>query len=246
MTPKLTGHAEIDRQHAILEDLIEQFRRICRNDKPSPGTCNPCALRDRKACADDLADLADELLTFLVGHFTYEERLMDLLPAIPSCADHIAGHKNAHADISERLARVAARIPDEEPIEIGIQLHRIIRDWMGRHTSQFDLPLTDQMESAEIEFDSALVAILDEQVFLHRPAKRGRARRAEIAARVESLTPRQQEVCRLVASGMANKDIASRLGTTVNTIKTHRAEIFRKMEVASVLDLVRALDALRT
>ena len=67
----------------------------------------------------------------------------------------------------------------------------------------------------------------------------------DIRARFEHLTPRQREVCTLMATGLLNKQIADRLGTSVNTVKTHRAEIFRRLGLRSMVDLVRLMDLLR-
>lgn len=63
-----------------------------------------------------------------------------------------------------------------------------------------------------------------------------------LKARFESLSPRQREVCRLMVKGMMSKQIADQLGTSINTIKTHRNEIFRKLETHSLLDLVRKIE----
>jgi NarL family two-component system response regulator LiaR len=48
----------------------------------------------------------------------------------------------------------------------------------------------------------------------------------------ESLTPREQEVLRLVVEGFANKQIARRLAITEKTVKTHVSSILQKLGVA--------------
>ena len=60
--------------------------------------------------------------------------------------------------------------------------------------------------------------------------------------RLGRLTPREREVCTLVATGMLNKQIAYALGTSEKTVKVHRGRVMAKLEVASVADLVRMLD----
>ena len=67
----------------------------------------------------------------------------------------------------------------------------------------------------------------------------------DIRIRFDLLTPRQREICVLIATGLMNKQIADRLGTSVNTVKTHRAEIFRRLGLRSMVDLVRLMDLLR-
>jgi FixJ family two-component response regulator len=56
--------------------------------------------------------------------------------------------------------------------------------------------------------------------------------------RFERLTPREQEVMRLVASGLPNKRAAAELGIGEKTVKVHRARVMEKMEVESLAQLV--------
>jgi FixJ family two-component response regulator len=61
----------------------------------------------------------------------------------------------------------------------------------------------------------------------------------DIRRRLDTLTPRELEVLRLVIIGMLNKQIAHQLGTVEKTIKVHRARVMEKMEVQSLAELVR-------
>ena len=62
--------------------------------------------------------------------------------------------------------------------------------------------------------------------------------------RAARLTPREREVCALVASGRLNKQIAAVLGTSAKTVKVHRARVMTKLEVGSLPELVRVADRL--
>jgi len=55
---------------------------------------------------------------------------------------------------------------------------------------------------------------------------------------VERLTPRQREVLQLVVEGHPTKLIAQRLGISVKTVETHRAEIMDRLEVSNLASLV--------
>ena len=46
-----------------------------------------------------------------------------------------------------------------------------------------------------------------------------------------NLSKRELEVLQLMANGLSNQEIAERLFVSLNTIKTHSAQIFEKMEV---------------
>jgi DNA-binding NarL/FixJ family response regulator len=53
------------------------------------------------------------------------------------------------------------------------------------------------------------------------------------------LTAREREIVRLVAEGNSSKAIAIMLGISMKTVDTHRAAAMRKINVRSVVDLVR-------
>ena len=72
-----------------------------------------------------------------------------------------------------------------------------------------------------------------------------RAARRELAAlwhAFDLLTPREAEVCALVASGRRNKQVAALIGTTEKTVKVHRARVMHKLGLESLADLVRLVD----
>ena len=60
--------------------------------------------------------------------------------------------------------------------------------------------------------------------------------RGDQAARsgIDLLTRREREVMRLVAQGLATKEIAARLEISARTVEAHRANLMRKLEVRSV------------
>lgn len=58
------------------------------------------------------------------------------------------------------------------------------------------------------------------------------------------LTPREAEVCALVAAGLPNKNVAARIGTTEKTVKVHRGRVMHKFGVPSLAALIRLIDRL--
>ncbi|NUU25689.1 MAG: response regulator transcription factor [Streptomycetaceae bacterium] len=64
-------------------------------------------------------------------------------------------------------------------------------------------------------------------------------RRRGLAARLESLTPREREVLGLVVDGVPSKHIAGRLGISVKTVDVHRTRIREKTGAESIVTLVR-------
>jgi FixJ family two-component response regulator len=61
---------------------------------------------------------------------------------------------------------------------------------------------------------------------------------------LSALTAREQEVFRLVAAGLMNKQIAAELGVSEITVKIHRGNMMRKMGAKSLAELVRMADML--
>jgi FixJ family two-component response regulator len=65
-----------------------------------------------------------------------------------------------------------------------------------------------------------------------------------LEARLASLTPRERQVLPLVVRGLLNRQAALRLGISEVTLQIHRGKIMRKMQAASLPDLVRMADKL--
>jgi FixJ family two-component response regulator len=85
------------------------------------------------------------------------------------------------------------------------------------------------------------VAAAHQQDRLRREAERNHQHLLE---RYITLTPREQQVMALAASGLMNKQIAAEIGLSEITVKIHRGQAMRKMSARSFADLVRMAQAL--
>lgn len=63
-------------------------------------------------------------------------------------------------------------------------------------------------------------------------------KRREIDSQLERLTPREKEVLRLMAEGMASRDIGDKLGISYTTVRTHIRSLGSKLGVHSKLEAV--------
>jgi FixJ family two-component response regulator len=118
-------------------------------------------------------------------------------------------------------------------------------------TGHGDIPMTVQaMKAGAVDFltkpfrDQSLLDAVTAGI------KRDLAQRADSRAvrqqadRYATLTPRERQVLRLVAQGRLNKQIAFELGISEVTVKLHRSSVMKKMQAASIGELVRAWDML--
>jgi DNA-binding NarL/FixJ family response regulator len=97
-------------------------------------------------------------------------------------------------------------------------------------------------DSTVAELEIALRAVVRGQTFLS-PAVSKRLvfdylEQAQPAAAI-LLTPRQREVLQLIAEGHSTKSIAERLGVSVKTAETHRAQLMDRLGIHDIPGLVR-------
>ncbi len=69
--------------------------------------------------------------------------------------------------------------------------------------------------------------------------RRTRARRRELLRRLDTLTPREQDVLRRVVEGLSNREIAEVLSLSRKTVEVHRAKVMQKMEADTLSQLIR-------
>jgi FixJ family two-component response regulator len=118
-------------------------------------------------------------------------------------------------------------------------------------TGHGDIPMSVRaMKAGAVEFLTKPFRDQDLLDAIHTGLERDRARRqrdSEVAAvreRFEWLTPREREVLPLVVSGLPNKQIAAKIGTSETTVKVHRSQLMRKMGANSLPELVRMAERL--
>jgi FixJ family two-component response regulator len=113
-------------------------------------------------------------------------------------------------------------------------------------TGHGDVPMTvEAMKGGAVEFltkpfdDEVLVGAIRHAIKRSALVLDEQAEITALRSSYESLTPREQEVLRLVVAGMLNKQIGLKLGISEITVKAHRGKMMQKMKADSVAELVK-------
>ncbi len=185
---------------------------------------------------DDDAAMRDSL-DFLLGSAGFEVTLFDsavgFLEALPNL-----GFGCVVSDV---------RMPGLDGIDL---LKRLKQDHKTLPiiimTGHGDIPLAvEAMKLGAIDFlekpfeDERLLNTITTALSRTADEVKNEAAAAEIAARIESLSPRERQVMEGLVAGLSNKMIAREYDISPRTIEVYRANVMTKMQAGSISELVR-------
>jgi len=139
------------------------------------------------------------------------------------------------------------RMPSMSGIELQTELNRrgaiIPVIFISGHG---DIPMAvEAIQHGAFDFlskpfrDQDLIDRVQRAISLDAQNRKALTEKETLRSRYDSLTPREQEVLRLVTQGKANKVMAGDLGVSQRTVEIHRARVMEKMGAASLAQLVR-------
>jgi two-component system, LuxR family, response regulator FixJ len=92
--------------------------------------------------------------------------------------------------------------------------------------------------------DQLLLDLVNRAVAYSLSSSEAHSQLAELMDRRDNLTPREQQVMALIATGEQNKSIAHKLEISDKTVEAHRAKVMAKMQANSLADIVKMVMAL--
>jgi FixJ family two-component response regulator len=189
---------------------------------------------DDAAMRRSLENLISSVGLGVKGFPSAQEFLRSKLPDVPSCLV-----------LDVRLPGLSGLDLQKRMVEAAMDIPIIFITGHG------DIPMTVRaMKAGAVEFltkpfrDQDLLDAIQQALERDREARGLRGELEELRRRVDSLTPRERDVLNLVVTGLLNKQIAGKLGTSETTVKIHRHQVMEKMGANSLAELVRMSDRL--
>ncbi len=144
------------------------------------------------------------------------------------------------------------RLPGTSGLELQEYLTRLdIRLPVILMTGFGDVPMSVKgMKAGAVDFltkpirGQDLLDAVGTAIRLDQGRRRELAKIIEVRQRYARLTPREQQVMALVASGLINKQVANELSISEVTVKMHRSSLMRKLGTKSTATLARMAEVL--
>lgn len=184
---------------------------------------------DDLSMRESLVNLFRSIGLDVVAYGSAREMLQSELPDVPSCLV---------LDI---------RLPGLSGLELQSELAKLkIHIPIIFITAHGDIPMTVKaMKSGALDFLSKPFRdqeLLDGVVAAIEQDRKRRGVDKEVRrlqSLFEALSPREQDVLKLVAAGLLNKQVAAELGLAEITVKIYRGHVMKKMGARCLADLIR-------
>jgi RNA polymerase sigma factor (sigma-70 family) len=87
--------------------------------------------------------------------------------------------------------------------------------------------------------DDVLVDVLLNAIRIDDERRRADDERAQVAAQLARLTPRERSVLELLAEGLQHREIAERLAISPRTVEVYKARMMEKLQCRTLAEVVR-------
>jgi FixJ family two-component response regulator len=197
----------------------------------------------------------DHIVLVVDDDHRIREALFDLLSSFDmaavtfgSAAEYLAFAK---PDVPACLV-LDVQLPDISGLELQSRMLQGDQPHIVFITGHGDIPSSVRaIKAGAVDFltkplrQEALMLAIHIALAQNRESRRKNAELAELQRRFAHLTARERDVLPLVVSGLLNKQAAVQLGISEVTLQIHRGNVMKKMQAASLAELVRMAEMLQ-
>jgi FixJ family two-component response regulator len=112
-------------------------------------------------------------------------------------------------------------------------------------TGHGDIPMSVKaIQSGAVDFlpkpftEENLLNAIERAIVKNKFQNKEQSEITKIKGHLKRLSPRELEVFYFVSKGMLSKQIASKLGTALQTIKVHRSRVMQKLQAKTITELI--------
>jgi len=198
-----------------------------------------------------------QLVYILDDNQEFRESTAFLLEAMDYQVEHFGDHEEILLAMTtdSRVKAVCLLLDIRMPVVSGFDVHDLMNERkidipVVYMTAHGDVPLAvSAMRKGALTFlekpldDDELVAALDLAFSAVVQVRRSSAVEQETILMtrkmMETLTPRELDVARLIVNEMSNKEIGDQLGISVKTVEVHRSRAMHKLKARNTAQFVR-------
>jgi RNA polymerase sigma factor (sigma-70 family) len=186
---------------------------------------------DDAAVRDSIAELVESVGLLAETYGSALEFLEAFEPERPGCLV-----------LDVRMAAMSGLVLQDRLNELEARIPVIVVTGHG------DIPMAVQaMRSGAVDFiqkpyrEQALLDSINAALAVDAAARRSSSAADDLEQRLAALTEREREVLNQVLRGSTSKEIARELGVSPRTVEAHRHKLLRKLEIATVKELMLRL-----
>lgn len=198
--------------------------------------------RARVFIADDHPMLVEALSTLLAPHFDVVgvahsgDALLAALPASPADALLLDLNMPGRSGL-DLLPDLVARHPSLKILVVTMYVDRVLADAALLAGAHGFVPKDSKVDELVVALNEVLAG--RKYVSPNVPRQSNRVSMGAQHLGLARLTPRQQDIVRMIGAGKSTSDIADALGLSVHTVSFHRKNIRRVLGIESDWGLVR-------